>query len=517
MESSELPDLSAYLTRLAPDLDLLRQNSLMSESTFLSFARDLGTAVSGVVTGDPGEFHSRGWLPADGADFSGNPQFHPFRVYSLHRVLRLYRWQIGFTALSTPERAGALAQEICASMPEIEMIEATARSWNRVVDLCVLLEPVYWPGIIGQRRGPIGPDGGGSPDRLAAYRAAVIELLRTLDPEVWRSTHESIRFDGAVMDGNDSLYLLLRLGNWSKRQRLKGAIAGGLWFRHIAEVLRRGFEDAWDLRWPEEDEAFGVWPAGARALSYGAERPLDDPALATPYLAYDYRLFTGSTVRWYVEGHTEYEAVLAVLPKPEKSGVELVNLGGELATRKSNAALKLRAMLLEDLKMRRFSIISFDADVAANVKFVRRQAAQGNIVGLIRAHQPDFEFANFSLAELVEIAAGLDEQCGSSGDSVRIADWTGVHNAAAFQAIYVRVSRRGSPGLKGQQWGAALAEYALKHPERGDDGTLRAFWEEIRVALRSRGANYDYQRSHFTFDQETLALVHSEESNDEGF
>ncbi len=45
---SEPLDLRSYLENWSDDLELLRQNRLLDEGTFLRFARDRGIAVSGV-------------------------------------------------------------------------------------------------------------------------------------------------------------------------------------------------------------------------------------------------------------------------------------------------------------------------------------------------------------------------------------------------------------------------------------------------------------------------------------
>ena len=196
-------------------------------------------------------------------------------------------------------------------------------------------------------------------------------------------------------------------------------------------------------------------------------------------------MLTGSVVRWYVEGETEYYAILQVIPDPSKSGIELVNLKGELAKNNSNLALTLQDSLMQDKKLRRFSLISFDVDVAANVKAIRRQVNEQNVVGFIAAHKPDFEFANFTIQELAEVAARIDEASGVSGDAVRNAKWTGISCGRDFENKYRTISAR-NRGLKGEEWGRELARYAGEHPNRSDDGRERPFWHEIGAALRSR-------------------------------
>lgn len=263
-----------------------------------------------------------------------------------------------------------------------------------------------------------------------------------------------------MIDDNSDLYLFLRVAAWDERKRLKGPVSCALWIRHMAEVIRRAFEEVHNQRWPEEDEAFGDWPTGAREIAFGSERPLDDVLAAKPYLAHTFGLFTGSALRWYVGGDTEYFAVLEMSADISRFGVELVNLKGGIASGTANTPLRLEALLKEDRSLRRFSMLSLDRDVPANAKFVRRQVEQDNVVGLITIHDPDFEFANFSVAELAEIAAGIDETCGYPGDPVRNADWTGIGSGEAFEQRYRQVSARKPGALKGEQWGRALA---LRH------------------------------------------------------
>jgi len=309
------------------------------------------------------------------------------------------------------------------------------------------------------------------------------------------------------MDENGNLYLLLRLAPWNRRERLRRRLSGALWVRHVAEVIRRAFEEAYPERWPEEDQAFGTWFPGMRERVFGSERPLDDELKSRPYLAWEHGLFTGSVVRWYVEGQTEYHAIHHILGEPSKVGIELVNLRGAIGSERNNAAIKLRDWLIEDKRLRRFSIISFDSDVAATVKVIRQQVDEDNIVGFIAAHKPDFEFANFAVDELAEIAARIDETKGFSGDPVRNANWEGVTNGRDFEMKYKIFSSRKPPGLKGEEWGRALADYMVEHPSRSDNGKERPFLNALRAALMGRIANYDLQKEHSGFDRETFEQI----------
>jgi hypothetical protein len=508
MDKNPLPDFRRYFEEWAQDLEMLRQNRLMGESAFITFARDRGIAVSGVITGDPGNLHKRGWLASDSLNHHGGLLFHPFRIYPLHCILEKCELLIAASVFLERDSLLEFIEQLPAFLLSIDLGE-DARESNQVADLAVLLEPIYWPRMTGRRFYPIDRRKNKSDFTLRQdqYRRKASQLVGTLDPNLWRNRHESLRFKAAGLDDNDKLYLLLRLANWKQRESLKGRIALALWMRHIAEVIRRAFEEVHAERWPEEDHAVGWWPSGLRTRLFGSERPLDDALQSKPYLAWEFGLFTGSSVRWYVEGETEYYAILHALPEPSKVGIELINLRGVIGSGRDNIALKLGDWLKGDKAFRRFSLISFDCDVETNVKTVRRQLERQNIVGLIAAHKPDFEFDNFTLQELAEVAARIDEANSVSGDAVRTGDWTGIASARAFEQRYKEISARRPRALKGKEWGEALAVYAAEHPNRPDDGSERPFVGEIRAALKGRIARYDFQKKRFGFDRDTFEQI----------
>jgi hypothetical protein len=509
MNQERTSKIQQYMQECSVDLDLLRQNNLLNESSFIKFARDRGLSVSGVNSGDPGDFHERGWLTADRMDSKGRPLFHPFRFYTVHKILEACELRIAPSASLRRDRIVETVQQALSLVrPVEETIGDAIVNSGAAVDLAVILEPVYWRRLTNRvtyRNGHVNE--ADYEARLEQYRAKVHHVVKTLDPSFWREIHRLMRVDASRLDDNNRLYVLLRLADWKQREILKGAISGALWIRHIAEIIRRAFEEIHNQDWLEEDEASVTWAVGGRKLVFGSARPLDNEAESKPYVASEFGLYTGSAVRWYVEGVTEYYAVIEIINDPSQFGIEIVNLRGNISAERDNAALKLDEWLVEDKTQRRFSIISFDKDVAANLKVIRRQVIKGNVVGFIAPHQPDFEFANFALQELVEIAAGIDETYGVSGDAVREADWTSITNAHEFESRYKQVSSRQPPSLKGEKWGRALAKYATKHPNRSDDNVQRIFWTEIEKAIRGRFANYEVEMENWEFDPVTFQPV----------
>ncbi len=178
-----------------------------------------------------------------------------------------------------------------------------------------------------------------------------------------------------------------------------------------------------------------MWRPGGCQMFYGYDCPLDDEPHSRPYITWDsswaasLEVLSVGTLRVkqnttpssvYFQNHPEVEYRLSISE-------------GVIASERDNIALKLGDWLKEDKALRRFSIISFDRDVPANRKAIRRQVEQGNIVGFIAAHKPDFEFANFTIQELIEITARIDERKGFSGELIRNADWVGVRNGGDFE------------------------------------------------------------------------------------
>ena len=494
------------LSTWADDLESLRQNALLSESNFLTFTRERGVPVCGVCSGEPSDFSDRGWLPFDGLYDDGTRLYHPFRIYSLYFLLEACDLHISkVSSLHPKEMLSLVAQVLENCIPNDTAFKQLADSYNRVVDLAILLEPIYWPYISGWTSFSSRLTEEARNTRLVEYKEKVRELLLLLDIKEWKTIHERLRRQATNIDDNDDLYLLLRLSRWDRREKLEGKIALALWIRHVAEVIRLGFADICSEKWDEEDQAFGMWHPGGRKAFYGTDRPIEEASIARPYLAFHFGFFTGSVVRWYVEGETEYFAITEVLPNAPLEGIELINLRGNLASEKQNIALKLNDHLEEDLRLKRFSIISFDRDVPINVRTIQRMVEADKVVGLIAAHQPDFEFQNFSLAELIEVIIRIEVQAGGDPEVIRRVDWSGIRNGQALDNRYRSIELKKHQSLKGERWGRALAAYAQDYPNLPDTSdTLRPFWKEIGAALRSKMANYDMQKTEYTFNLNTF-------------
>ena len=132
----------------------------------------------------------------------------------------------------------------------------------------------------------------------------------------------------------------------------------------MAEVIRRAFEEVHSERWPEEYEALARGtPAGARAITFGSERPLDDPLAGKSYLAHTFGLFTGSAARWYLRRRH------GIFYRPGDGSRDITvwrRIGQPWRSHrrwKRQHTSEVGALLQKDRSLRRFSVLSFDGDL----------------------------------------------------------------------------------------------------------------------------------------------------------
>lgn len=210
-----------------------------------------------------------------------------------------------------------------------------------------------------------------------------------------------------------------------------------------------------------------------------------------------------------VEGETEYFAIKEAFGEPARSGIELQNLAGGIVHPKDNFELKLRGMLEKDKELRRLSLLSIDRVPETAVTFVKGLVKDRLVVGRVFVADPDFEYANFTIEELKEVAARLvaEPTCeGRTGDAdaVRNGDFGECTNGEAFCERASKLAL--VPGIKGERWGRALAQFAMESPEHPETGRPRPFVAACHTAIRCRRADYLIEAECWAIDPETLEL-----------
>jgi hypothetical protein len=530
------------------------QQRYRNESDFLHWASKLGINVwKGYPTADGEKLWIRGWLRADAArkrhrshgryrevevvSTLGQPlgqrqpaagrwhwyelDFHPFRLYPLMRCLDSMSWRLTRTSVLHPKGLENYAKRHVrwfAAFLRNPMFMEERRWCDGVADLCILLEPIYWPSITNRHSGeiairalkdPASPEG----VLMMNYKEEVLGIVRRIYKSSIALAHERLRFEAAKLDNNHELYLLLRGAKWSKRERIEGSLGAALWLRHMAELLRLAFDEVYEDRLVHEDEAIGWWHEGARKLLYGSEYPLENVAEAVRRILPQWGVHTGPRVRFYVEGETEQGALEYGLDGYLGLYIEVVNLRGDgkLKGADKDHGSWLQKELERDVAARRLSMIMLDDDCAeglteaestrrrASLRSLRKRASEGSVVGMVFVNSPDIETACFTIPELVKAAGYYEQEIGEQNLApLDIADFAGVKSGKEFEQRYCKI--RIARSIKGRIWGEALMRVAF---ESGRGEAQRLVFAR-NCAIRGIEADYDFQRDKFPVDPVTL-------------
>ena len=283
-------------------------------------------------------------------------------------------------------------------------------------------------------------------------------------------------------------------------------------FLSMAEVIRRTLEQALDQQLPEEDQmGFGQWMSGARKMLYGTERVFDgDQKVLREFLSgigIDY----GTKVRCYVEGETELGALKSAVG--DLNGIEFVNLRGQFVEKKGKG-LAFKGSLENDRKSHVFSIVLLDGDRQDFVRVVKKAAEEGIIFGRFFVSKPDFEFANFSLEELIDVLVSIADKEDIEGVEKEqlLSDLEGVSSSRELFRILGQSYQQLSSIQKSEKWGEELMDYAIKHPQASaqsgsDDEKERPIIEAARVALIGRKSGYIKSYDQYKVDPDTGKLI----------
>lgn len=371
--------------------------------------------------------------------------------------------------------------------------------WNDIVSLAIAIEPVHYPLIASSYviRGFVSE---------AQYQAVIDthhQDLRAILGQLSRDQVEAMRrelcIDADRLDRNRHIYTLLRLGGHESRDKLRGKIGGATMLREMAELLRRFYEDVHKTELPEEDElGFGWMVAGAKKKLYSSHRLFDGDQRVTMEFFQSLRLDHRVKVRWYVEGDTEWGALTSYFDAFPSARVQIINLRGRFVESKT---LSFRDSLITDEKASIFSFISLDADRLDNLRVVRKAAEDDVFCGFIFVSQPDFELANFTVEELVEVAWEAATELGTPTEYRSKLD--SLLSTIASGKDFLRMVIRTFPSLvhlsKGTEWGQRLLRYADSHPTM-PDGSTRPILEAIREALLAEEATFLGSRENYRVD-----------------
>jgi hypothetical protein len=421
--------------------------------------------------------------------------FHPFRLYVLYHVDRIFQNRTSSTQyFYRPDGFQIVGQRQVEHLNHWTSTEEFAlrfEDWNRISELAIVMEPVAYEHIFQRLRWK-------SPDTEALMRIRLVEERRALEPLLKSVTalqlnqvRKALCTDSESLDENKLLHVLLRLMSSHERQKLRSGLGLAMLFYAMAETLRRALETAHRVELPEEDElGFGHWMDGARKTIYGTERINDASREVRRDFLSSMGLDCGIKTRCYVEGPTELGALASAVG--DSAGTHFVNLAGQVLERHSQTLRFIDALKM-DRQTHVFSVVVIDKDRKDNVRALTKAAREKQFFAPFFLMEPDFEFANFTLDELIEVAAVmavrqmhvLDKATARAATSQCKSGTTFL--AKLRDANLVTID-------KSEAWGKALMDYALSIPTlplgHKRAGSRRPILDVAWLLVRARDAGY---------------------------
>jgi hypothetical protein len=432
-------------------------------------------------------------------------RFHPHRLFVLHHVQRTLKIESSITQFLVYEDGvrKTVERQIESARRWTSSVEFGDRFdyWNRVAEWAIVAEP-FTLSIV---QSDADPSGAPSEPRTTLERL-VREFIAAQGPLPVRQMREDLAFAAETLDNNRAVHVLLRLMNPRERERLKGRLGGAMHLLATAETIRRAAEAALGIRLPEEDEIGPVqWFPGARMQLYGSDRVFDAPRYALrdylTHLGLDFAIKT----RCYVEGSTELSAMRHAIG--DLGHVQLVDLKGQVAEGRGKG-LTFAESLDADKKAGVFSVILLDADRDENVRLVRRAAEQERFAGSFFIADPDFEFGNFSVKELIDVAVSMSSLDSSQPEAKASRRAMLVEAASSIRTnreLFRLLKTHGILDVsKDEAWGRALMERAIAQPFFGAEdsrrGAKRPLVEAAEVVARTQNVGFLLSREYEKVD-----------------
>jgi len=440
------------------------------------------------------------------------PLFHPFRCYVLYHIYNRLKLKLSseITLLNAKDFNQLISLQIGSFnywLSKEGMI--LLKYWNYIASIAVISEPSVHRTIFNKVTWDISDNYESILERLKKIGEKVINLYKTIGEVHIERYRDKICTDAEIIDSNKYLHLIIRLMKSNEREKLKGHISSAILFLTMAECLRRTLELAFQKEYPEEDECgFGEVSRNAKLLLQGSTRVLDGNRDVANLFLRRFGLDYGIRINIYVEGTTEFEALNSEFST--NSSVLIINLRGQFKE-KQGKGVSFRESLRNDIKSKIFSIILLDGDVSENYRAVRKAAELDEICGMFFVSKPDFEFQNFKIDELTEIAFQLAVKKGLKECSLdELKKNTGkARNAKEFFKILHKQSPFFLSISKGSEWGKALVKYArwnLLGKEFGNKDD-RLINQIIRTIYNGFSASYEVTRQQQKIDPISGKLV----------
>lgn len=438
--------------------------------------------------------------------------FHPFRLYVLYHVHRVFGSNISSTQyLLKPEGFADLSRheiELLDGWSSGEQCAERFEHWNRIAELAIVLEPTAYGSVFHSIRWRVPDTAESIEGKLDERRKEVKAFLSTIPSQEINKLRQDLCRDAELIDHNKMVHVLLRLMSRHERLKLRSSLGACMVILSMAEIIRRAAEEEKTEQLPEEDElGFGQWMKGARKTIYGSERILDASHEVRRDFLTSMGLDYGVKVRCYVEGDTEYGAMVSAVG--DGAGIEFINLRGQVIERRGKG-LSFLASLKNDMKSHVFSVVLLDGDNADNVRALKKAAKDGAFFGRFFIFSPDIELGNFSVDELVDVLLTLATRDQEKSPS-RNEFLSQVSAAKSGKEFFAALTNTGLHNIdKSMDWGIALMSYAIPHPEFPQShrlaGKMRPVIDAARLVVNARHAGYVRSLERFKVDSETGEL-----------
>jgi len=429
------------------------------------------------------------------------PLFHPFRYYVLYHLNRTAGFNTSGMQMFD-QKAFQHILDFYVSMFNYwsgsDQFVPSITKWNAIASLVIVTEPCVYGRIFQHIRYSPRDFTNVQTGREEIYRHIdeywnqVNELYRQIGLEWLEATRREICSEVPRLDSNRWIHTLLCAGDGQQRLELKNHLGGALFLRTMAEMIRYAGDEAFDTTLPEEDEfGPGRLSEAIKKDLYGSRtgRLLDDPRAIRTFARWHGQNYK-PRVHLYCEGYTEYGALNSFV-KMMGLLVPITNLHGLIKEGKSMVSF-FRDSLHSDIREQMYSMVVIDGDVRENIRILERAAKNNQadentgIFGRFFLAKPDFEFANFDIAELEEV---LWNWVGA--DNVSQADRELLHNhvmAATNSKEFFNGVRRAGLSLpqlieydKGEAWGEELMKFAWEHQLK--KSWRRQIIEAVKLAL----------------------------------
>lgn len=442
--------------------------------------------------------------------------FHPFRLYVLYHVNRVFGSRFSSTQyLTNPEgfvTGLRLVVEHLDHWTSREQCAQRFEHWNRIAELAIVVEPTAYGKVFHSPRWCFRDSKDSMVAKLDQRREQANMLLSDISREQIEALRRDLCQDAELIDNNKMIHVLLRLMAAQRRLNLHSSLGAAMLFKSMAEIIRRAAEEAKGEQLPEEDElGFGQWIDGARRSIYGSDRIPDAPLEVRRDFLTGMGLDAGVKVRCYLEGSTELGAM--TVAAGEGAGAEFINLRGHVIEKRQ---LGFVEALRNDKRSHVFSIVLLDRDRTDNERALKRAARDGSFFGRFFIADRDFEFANFTVDELVNVALSLAARGGSE---VPLHDEImplvkGVESGKEFFRALKSTSL--CHVGKSFDWGVALMDCALKSPKlpqgHPQAGNTRPVIKAAQLVIDARGSSYVRSLERFEVDPETGELREKQEA-----